>query len=279
MGQAGVMTRREAVAGVLGALGAGMAMPAAAKPRRAALGSRGMSLSSTGDCKWKQLLKQTVEHTWTGEEDLDWDFLESIGYYAFYRCEFRNIILPNVVTLGERCFYNGRATGNIISMPKLLTAPYPHGFGQCLFYGGTISMPRLKEVGEMMFYQSINRSNNLVHPTTVNVDVATTIKGGAFYNASGLVRLYAPCVTSIASGALLNVSRRYCGPDRNVAADECALVVGSAERGTGLSMDGLMALAGFPCGCAQSVYSPTWYCNDGTVTYDTASASWVKNPF
>lgn len=245
------------------------------------LAARGAFLAARSKNKeeemYKELFKQVVERRGSSDFDLIDASLTRVGTHAFDNCYFRNVILQNVETFtGERQFYNGRIYGDTISLPNLVSVNGYHAFGNCQFYGGTVSLPKLQVVYAQFFYNTFQRPSNAVSPTAVNIDSATSISGEAFRAASGLYRLYAPRVTNISQGAFSTVSRRYCGADRSVARDECALIVGSAELGTGMTMAGLVSAAGFPFGVDAGQYSPTWYCRDGKVTYDTAQAAWVQ---
>lgn len=229
---------------------------------------------------YKELFKATMERRGSSALDLVDSALDRVGTHAFENCTFRNIILENVETfVGERNFYNAQIHGDTISLPNLVSVGGANAFGNASFYGGTVSAPMLQVVTGTMFYNALQRNSGVFRPTAVNIESATEIQDGAFRLANGMYRLYAPRVTKITGWPFLNVSRRYCGENRNVARDECALILGSAELGTGMTMADLVGNANFPFSVTVGEFAPTWYCKDGKVTYDTAQAAWVQTPY
>lgn len=229
---------------------------------------------------YKELFKATVERRGSSALDLVDSALDRVGTHAFENCTFRNVILENVETfIGERNFYYAKIYGDTISLPKLLSVGGAHALGNASFYGGTISAPMLQVVLGTMFYNTLQRNSGAVRPTAVNIESATEIQDNAFRLATGMYRLYAPRVTKITGRPFLNISRRYCGENRSVARDECALILGSAELDTGMTMADLVSNGNFPFGAESGDFSPTWYCRDGIVSYDTAQAAWVQTPY
>lgn len=243
--------------------------------------SRNSFTVQTGNAEeemYKDLLIRTVGRGFTQGDDIDWDFIDTVGAYGFSNCTVGDIVLPNVTTAGKYAFSEGRVYGNTVSFPSLV-AMADHAFANNIFQGGTISLPSVTSLNAT-FYQFIRRINSDYMPTTLALDSVTTISNGAFYNCNGIRRMYAPRVMSIiGSATFLSVGRRYCGDVYPTPAVDCELVVGSSELGTGLTMDALMALANFPFGAIVGEYSPTWYCKDGTVTYDTVQGAWVQTPY
>ena len=243
--------------------------------------ARGIFLAARSKNKeeemYKELFKQVVERRGSSALDLVDSALDRVGTHAFENCTFRNVILENVETfIGERNFYYAKIYGDTISLPKLSSVGGANAFGNASFYGGTISAPMLQVVTGAMFYNTLQRNSGVIRPTAVNIESATEIQDGAFRLASGMYRLYAPRVTKITGWPFMNVSRRYCGEDRNVARDECAIILGSAELDTGMTMADLVSNGDFPFAAVAGEFSPTWYCRDGKVTYDTAQGAWVQ---
>ena len=230
---------------------------------------------------YKKLFKATVERSDTSDLDLVADTIESVGRCAFAYATFRNIILRNVTAVtGISAFEGTKIFGDTISFPNLVSADQFYLFANSTFYGGTISMPKLTRLPSNAFYQMCQRSEDSKRPTAIFLDSVSEILSSALYNCYGVYRVFAPrCVSISGSSTFLSFGRQFCGPDRRVPADECALIVGSADLGSGMSMASLTGSADFPFGAAQNQYSPTWYCKDGTVTYDTAQGAWVQTPY
>lgn len=257
------------------------------------IGARPLLLKNTGEYAeeqmYKELFEKTASRTFNENTDLYFTTPTVIGQAAFSYCTFRNIILPNVTSMGQDAIGHSKVYGDTISLPNLVETTGNYSLGYIQSWGHTVgtgsvltvSVPKLQTLTWSLFYQSFQRNNGSMRPVVINAESATTINGQIFYNAHGIRRIYAPRITNLQTNSVtfLNLGRRYCGDNRNVAADECAIVLGSAELETGVTMEELLAAPNFPCGANQSEYSPTFYCKDGTVTYDTAQAAWVQNPY
>ena len=254
------------------------------------IGARPLLLKNTPEYAeeqmYKELFEKTVTRTFDQNTDLNFINTSIIGVYAMSYCTFHNVSLPNVIEVKRNAFQTSKFYGDKILFPNLTTSGN-NSFSDVQVEGNTpvtvteISMPKLVTVADNMFYQSFQRSNESRRPVILNFDSATSIIGSAFYNCGGIRRIYAPKVTSISNNyaVFLNLGRQYCGETRATPADECQIILGSRELDTGMTMSGLMSLSQFPFGAVKNQYSPTFYCRNGKITYDTTTSTWVQNPY
>lgn len=238
-----------------------------------------MAARSRGGTNWQPALKALAERTLN--TDLDWDFLESIGSYAFSNLSALGAInLPNVKSCGSFAFSNTYSTGDV-NMPEL-TSCRNQAFRDFFHYWSsqteiTFNLPKLESVPELAFYSSFKLPAAERPTYAINLDSCTYIGNRAFDGSGGsgaVRRLYAPRLETIANG---NTFGGF-GGSYPARVPKVEIVVGSQELNTGLSMSSLVGLTGFPFGVslAGRVW---WYCKDGTVTYDTVQAAWVQTPF
>ena len=236
-----------------------------------------LAARSRGGANWQPALKALAERTLN--TDLDWDFLESIGQYAFTNLSSLGAIdLPNVKTCSSYAFFNTYSTGDV-NMPEL-TSCSSNAFREFYHYWSpqsevTFNLPKVESLPELAFFGSLKLPAAERPTYALNLDSCTSIGNRAFDNQSGGVRrIYAPRLQTIANGnAFGGVGASY--PAR---VPKVELVVGSQELNTGLSMSSLVGLTGFPFGVSLSG-RVWWYCKDGTVTYDTAQAAWVQTAY
>ena len=224
---------------------------------------------------YKELFKATVERTVV---DIDTDVLEEVGDYGFASCHsIGNVNLPNVTTLKQYAFGFSNIYGDI-TMPNLTSITGSLTFNG-YFYGSTIRMPKLTGLtNDRTFYNFLEMNPRLEPKTPVSIymDSLTTITSNSFYGGSAIGLLYAPKLTSITnSSAFLSV-----GNWRFNTLPEARLVVGDGVADTGLTMDALMGMNGFPFGAdTYNLGKVVWQCKDGTVTHDTSQGAWVQTPY
>ena len=236
---------------------------------------------------YKELFKATVERTGIGGAPIDLvdDSLVYIGDFAYsYHKMLGRIKLDNVVSCGRSPFERA-AFGGDIEFPNLTTIGTYFaalaGFENSPYWSSgdgviTIKLPKVAVLSSSAFYGLTQLAGTSRPLYDVYLDQCTEIQGNCFYNCSGLRYLYAPNVTSIiGSTTFLLLGGTY--PQRNPSV---SMVVGSADGLTGMSMATLLAQQDFPFGYNSTGFGRvTWYCNDGTVRYDTTQGAWVQTPY
>ena len=232
-----------------------------------------------GVANWQPALKALSERTLN--TDLDWDFLESIGDYAFSNLRALGAInLPNVKSCGQYAFRNTYSIGDV-NMPELVSCEYA-AFRDFLHYWTaqseiTFNLPKLQSVSQHCFYDSLKLPSAERPTIAINLDSCTTVGQGAFMSGGGsgaVRRLYIPRVQTIGADAFYG----FGGSAYVSRVPLVEVVVGSQELDTGLTMASLIAMTGFPFGVSLKG-RVKFCCKDGTVTYDTVQAAWVQTPY
>ena len=228
---------------------------------------------------YKELFKATVERSTIEESNVDLVNLDltSIGREAYaYHEHLGQINLPNVSRIEREAFYGSKIHGDI-RFPEATYLGY-HAFSEFFFYGNEIRLPSITSLVEGQFYQGLQGHRMLSTGASLYLDSCLSFNSKCLYNCNGLVKLYAPNTTSITGGdafAGIAGSRNF--------VNNVSLIVGSQELNSGLSMSELCNLTNFPFGITLTyldtgdAYSRqvTWYCKDGTVTYNHATSAWT----